>query len=109
MNSSWINKNKKRNSQQEFKNSGHDLSTVKLNKIALRNNYDKRIQIFNLVKTFAYQTLEEIRHKTKRIMMTNFDDITKKYYSLIPKLASDFISPLDNTIMVQDQEKLLLY
>ena len=78
MNSSWINKNKKRNSQQEFKNSGHDLSTVKTNKIALRNNYDKRIQTFNFVKTFAYRTPEEIRHKTKRILMTNFDDITKE-------------------------------
>ena len=57
----------KRNLQQEFKSSRYDLSTVKINKIALSNNDDKRIQTFSCVKTFAYGTPEKIICKNERI------------------------------------------
>ena len=41
-------------SQQRFKNYNHDIYTEKVNKIALSNDDDKRLQIFDRITTYPY-------------------------------------------------------
>ena len=42
--------------QQRFKSDYHDVYTEEVNKIALRSNDDKRLQIFDRIKTYPYRT-----------------------------------------------------
>lgn len=49
----------RKKSQQRFKSDRHNLLTVKINKIALDSNDDKRIQIIDLEETFAYSTSQK--------------------------------------------------
>ena len=42
--------------QQRFKSDYHDVYTEEVNKIALRSNDDKRLQIFDRIKTYPYGT-----------------------------------------------------
>ena len=43
-------------SQERFKSYNHDVYTEEVNKIALSNNDDKRIQIFDGIETYPYET-----------------------------------------------------
>ena len=43
-------------SQQVFRSYHHNVYTVEINKIALSGNDDKRIQTFDRVKTYPYET-----------------------------------------------------
>ena len=43
-------------SQERFKSYNHDAYTEEVNKIALSNNNDKRIQIFDGIETDPYET-----------------------------------------------------
>ena len=43
-------------SQQRFKSYNHDVYTEEVNKIALSSNDDKRIQTFDGVNTYPYET-----------------------------------------------------
>ena len=43
-------------SQQRFRSYNHEVYTEEVNKIALSNNDDKRIQTFDKVTTFPYRT-----------------------------------------------------
>ena len=43
-------------SQQRFKNYNHDVYTEKVNKIALSNDDDKRLQTFDRITTYPYGT-----------------------------------------------------
>ena len=43
-------------SQQRFKSDHHKVYTAEVNKIALNNNDDKRLQTFNRVTTYPYGT-----------------------------------------------------
>ena len=44
-------------SQQIFKSNHQKLYTEEVNKIALSNNDDKRLQIFNVIETYQYQSV----------------------------------------------------
>ena len=44
-------------SQERFKNDHHKVHTEEVNKIALSSDDDKRLKIFNRVKTYPYGTL----------------------------------------------------
>ena len=41
-------------SQQRFKSESHDVCTENVNKIALRNNDDKRLRTFDKITTYPY-------------------------------------------------------
>ena len=41
-------------SQQRFKSDCHKVYTEQINKIALKSNYDKRLQTFDKIATFPY-------------------------------------------------------
>ena len=41
-------------SQQRFKSDCHKVYTEQINKIALKSNYDKRLQTFDKITTFPY-------------------------------------------------------
>ena len=43
-------------SQERFKSYNHDVYTEEVNKIALSNNDDKRIQTFDGIETYPYGT-----------------------------------------------------
>ena len=43
-------------SQQIFKSYNHDVYTEEVNKIALSSNGDKRLQIFDKITTYLYET-----------------------------------------------------
>ena len=43
-------------SQERFKSYNHDVYTEEVNKIALSNNYDKRLQTFDEITTYPYGT-----------------------------------------------------
>ena len=43
-------------SQQRFKSERHDIYTENVNKIALRNNDDKRLPTFDKITTYPYGT-----------------------------------------------------
>ena len=43
-------------SQERFKSYNHDMYTEELNKIALNSNDDERIQTFDGIKTYPYET-----------------------------------------------------
>ena len=43
-------------SQQRFKSEKHDVYTEEVNKITLSINYDKRLQTFDRITSYAYGT-----------------------------------------------------
>ena len=43
-------------SQERFKSYNHDVYTEEVNKIALSNNDDKRLQTFDRIRTHPYRT-----------------------------------------------------
>ena len=43
-------------SQQIFKSDCHDVYTEEVNKISLSSNYDKRLQTFDKITTYPYET-----------------------------------------------------
>ena len=43
-------------SQQRFKNERHDVYTEEINKIALSSNDDKRLQTFDRITSYPYET-----------------------------------------------------
>ena len=43
-------------SQERFKSCNHDVYTEEVNKIALSSNDDKRLQIFDGIKIYPYET-----------------------------------------------------
>ena len=43
-------------SQERFKSYNHDVYTEEVNKIALSNNNDKRVQTFDGIETYPYGT-----------------------------------------------------
>ena len=43
-------------SQQRFKSEKHDVFTEEVNKIALSNNDDKRLQTFDRITSYPYET-----------------------------------------------------
>ena len=52
----WSNNKKVYRSQQIFKGYNHDFYTDEVNKVALSNNDDKRIQTSNGIETYRYGT-----------------------------------------------------
>ena len=55
-------------SQQRFKSSKCNLSTIKVNKIALTSAVDERLQIRDCKKTFAYGTSRKILEEWKKFL-----------------------------------------
>ena len=51
-----LNKKKVYRSQKRFKSYNHDVYTEEVNKIALTNNDDKRLQTFDRITTYLYGT-----------------------------------------------------
>ena len=58
--------NKILKSQQRFRIEKHNVFTVKVNKIALSANDDKRIQSIESIETYSYGTNREIIHRKKK-------------------------------------------
>ena len=52
----WYNNKNVYRSQQRFKSYNHDVYTEEVNKVALSNNDDKRIQKSNGIETYPYGT-----------------------------------------------------
>ena len=50
----WFNNNPVLRSQEVFKSELHDVYTLKLNKIALSSNDDKRLQTYDKITTYPY-------------------------------------------------------
>ena len=55
-------------SQQRFKSNRCNLSTIKVNKIALTSAVDERLQIRDCKKTFAYGTSRKILEEWKKFL-----------------------------------------
>ena len=49
---------------QQYKSERHDVFTEETNKIALSSNDDKRMQLIDLIKTYAYGTSKDLILKT---------------------------------------------
>ena len=52
----WSNNKNVYRSQQRFKSYNHDVYTEEVNKVAISNNDDKRIQTSNGIETYPYGT-----------------------------------------------------
>ena len=46
--------------QEIFESKRHNVFTEEINTIALSSNYDKRVQLINLIKTSAYGTSKDL-------------------------------------------------
>ena len=46
--------------QERFESKRHNVFTEEINTIALSPNYDKRMQLINLIKTSAYGTSKDL-------------------------------------------------
>ena len=57
-------------SQQTFRSEEHNAFTEEVKKIALSGNYDKRIQSFNLIETYAYGTNKDLCVNKKKLYVT---------------------------------------
>ena len=67
-------------SQERFKSYNHDMYTEEVNKIALSNNDDKRIQIFDGITTYPYGTnalklCESEMLMVKDLFLKNYNEI----------------------------------
>ena len=58
-------------SQQRFKSERHDVYTEEVNKIALSNNDDKRLQTFDRNTSYPYGTSAGKVSKTKQLSKVN--------------------------------------
>ena len=68
-------------SQERFKSYNHDVYTEEVNKIALRNNDDKRLQIFDEITTYSYGTNALKLSKSEMLMAK--DLFLKKYNEIV--------------------------
>ena len=68
-------------SQERFKSYNHDVYTEEVNKIALRNNDDKRLQIFDEITTYSYGTNALKVSKSEMLMAK--DLFLKKYNEIV--------------------------
>ena len=64
----WLKKKILQKSQQRFKSNKCNLSTIKVNKIALTSAVDERLQISDCKKTFAYGTSRKILEEQKKFL-----------------------------------------
>ena len=67
-------------SQERFKSYNHDVYTEEVNKIALSNNDDKRLQIFDDITTYPYGTnalklCESEMLMVKDLFLKNYNEI----------------------------------
>ena len=67
-------------SQERFKSFNHDLYTGEVNKIALSNNDDKRLQTFDGITTYPYGTnalkvCESEMLMVKDLFLKNYNEI----------------------------------
>ena len=58
-------------SQQRFKSEEYDVYTEEVNKIALRSNYDKRLQTFDGITSYPYGTIAGKVCKTEILCKVN--------------------------------------
>ena len=58
-------------SQQRFKNERHDVHTEEITKIALNSNDDKKLQTFNRITLYPYETSAGKVSKTKLLSKVN--------------------------------------
>ena len=58
-------------SQQRFKSERHNIYTEEVNKIALSSNDDKRLQTFDKIKTYPYETSAGRVCKTELLSKVN--------------------------------------
>ena len=65
--------------QQRFRSEKHNVFTKEINKIALSSNDDKRIQLIDLIKTYAHGTSKDLVYKEKEIKCNN---IIKQYKNI---------------------------
>ena len=59
-------------SQQRFKSDHHEVYTEEVNKIALSDNDDKRLQIFNRITTHPHRTNAFKVRESEMMIMRNF-------------------------------------
>ena len=57
--------------QQRFKREGHDVYTEEVNKIALSGNDDKRLQTFDRIISYLYETFVGKVCKTELLSKVN--------------------------------------
>ena len=67
-------------SQERFKSYNHDVYTEEVNKIALSNNDDKRLQTFDGITTYPYGTnalevCESEKLMVKDLFLKNYNEI----------------------------------
>ena len=71
-------------SQQRLRSGKHNTHTEEVNKTALSASDDKRIQLIDLLQTYAYRTNEELLCKKEEltciniIKVINYNDVTKE-------------------------------
>ena len=58
-------------SQQRFESEKHDLYTEEVNKIALSSNDDKRLQTFDRITSYPYETIAGKVYKTELLSKVN--------------------------------------
>ena len=68
-------------SQERFKSYNHDVYTEEVNKIALRNNDDKRLQTFDEITTYSYGANALKVSKSEMLMAK--DLFLKKYNEIV--------------------------
>ena len=66
-------------SQQRFKSDHHDIYTEQINKIALRSDDDRRLQTFDKITTYPYEThnlkvCESEMMMVRGLMLENYAD-----------------------------------
>ena len=54
-------------SQQRFKSKRHNISTGKVDKIALISNDEKKMQSFNLIEAYSYETNKYLVNEKEKI------------------------------------------
>ena len=68
-------------SQERFKSYNHDVYTEEVNKIALRNNDDKRLQTFDEITAYSYGA--NALKVSKSEMLVAKDLFLKKYNEIV--------------------------
>ena len=69
--------------QQRFKSKIHNFFTEEFNKITLSSNNDKRMQLIDLIETYAYATSEEVVTDKGDIKCSNIIKWYKKSLTLM--------------------------
>ena len=58
--------------QQRFESQSHNVSTEEINKIAVRSNYDKRMQSIDSIETYTtYGTSRDIAQEKEELKCNN--------------------------------------